>query len=186
MDADGIFKDEGYKLPENFEKEMELYKKDTIKFIAYYKNEPVGTVGLANPKLANRPYALHGIDEKGDHFEIQSLIVSKKHRECSQLVLLGLFKEMYTYSIKNSINSWISFGLRQLYLTIRRYNKRICLVNINGNASEVPLANYLYEHNIFDSCSIMRVEDFQPGKIFLKFMKKRVRKIGNKVRFLFL
>lgn len=185
-DADEIFKNEGYKLPGNFEKEIEIYKKNTIKFIAYYKNKPVGTIGLADPKIANRPYDLHGIDEKGEHFEIQSLIVSKKHRECSQLVLLGLFKEMYLYSIKHSVKSWISFGLRQLYMTLRRYNRNISHISINKNANVLPIARYLYEQNVFDSCSVMNVEGFQPGTICMKFLKKRLRKLENKVRFAFL
>lgn len=185
-DAELIFKNEGYKLPSDLEPEMEMYKKHTIKFIAYHNDVPVGTVGLADPKIANRPFDLHSIDEKGEHFEIQSLIVSKKHRECSQLVLLGLFKEMYTYSISHAIKSWISFGLRQLYITMRRYNKQICLLNVNSAGNKGPLAVYLYENNIFDSCSIMKVEDFQPAQICIKFVKKCLRKTSNKIRFLFL
>jgi len=177
-DSEKIFNAGGYKLPEPLQKEMEAYKTDAIKFIAYHHGKPVGTVGLADPKVINRPYALHGIDEKGEHYEIQSLMVSKEHRECSQLVLLGLFKEMYSWSIRNSVKSWISLGLRQLYITMRRYNKNICLVGINENNYKVPLATYLYENNIFDTCSIMKVEDFAPSRIFMKFIKKRAKKTG--------
>jgi len=177
-DSDKIFNEGGYKLPESFRQEMEVYKTDAIKFIAYYKNKAVGTVGLADPGIRNRPYELHGIDQNGEHFEIQSLVVSKEHRECTQLVLLGLFKEMYAWSLRNSVKSWISFGLRQLYITMRRYNKNICLVGLNENNYRLPLAHYLYENNVFDTCSIMKVEDFTPSRICAKFLKKRLKKIG--------
>src|SRR4051812_47702957 len=80
IDSDNIFDEGGYKLPETFQEEMQLYKANTIKFIAYYKSKPVGTVSLADPNIINRPYRLHGFDEKGEHFEIQSLVVSKGHR----------------------------------------------------------------------------------------------------------
>lgn len=185
-DADLIFRNEGYKLPEDLEQEMEHYKKNTTRFIAYHHGVPVGIVGLADPKKGNRPFELHGVDEKGQHFEIQSLIVSKKHRECSQLVLLGLFKEMYSYSVRNCIKTWISFGLRQLYITMRRYNKHISLAGINAGANKGVLGTYLYENNIFDSYAVMNVTDFEPTGICLKFLRKRLKKTGNKVRFLFL
>ena len=81
-DADKIFNEGGYKLPDTLQKEMEVYKTTAITFIAYHNGRPVGTVSLADPKIVNRPYELHGIDEKGEHYEIQSLVVSKEHREC--------------------------------------------------------------------------------------------------------
>lgn len=175
-DANNIFDEEGYELPEMFMKEMDMYKKDTIKFIAYYKNEPIGTVGLANPRIVNRPYELHGVDEEGTHFEIQSLVVRKEYRDGSQLVMLGLFKEMYRFSVKNQISSWISFGMRNLYLTIRRYNKEIRLVDICEENNKQPLTMYLYDNKIFDTCFTLEVASFAPWNIFKMFVKQRAKK----------
>lgn len=175
--AEKIFDEGGYKLPVNFADEMEPYKEGAVKFIAYHKNKPVGTVGLADPKVANRPFHLHSIDEKGEHFEIRGLVVSKEHRDCTQLVLLGLFKEMYIYSTRNAIRSWISLGLKSLYLTMRRYNRNIQMVTITENNYRMPIAAYMYKHNIFDSCSVMNVADFSPYKICAKFIRKRAKKL---------
>jgi hypothetical protein len=132
-------------------------------------------VGLSDPKVTNRPFDLHGIDEKGEHYEIQSLVVSKNHRDCSQLVLLGLFKEIYIYSLKNSVKSWISLGMKHLYLTLRKYNKNIYTIRMNESYCKQPVAEYLYRNNVFDTCSIMNVEDFEPWKIFTKFLKKKFK-----------
>jgi len=178
-DAERLFRAQGYKLPQDYQHEMYQYKPETIRFIAYYKGEVVGTVSLADPGIVNRPFLLHGLDAAGEHFEIQSLIVSKDHRECSQLVLLGLFKEMYLWSVRNGVRSWISLGLRQLYITMRRYNKQISLLPIAAENRQHPIAAYLYANNIFDSCAIMQVKDFSPCQILVKFLKKRIRKLAN-------
>jgi len=175
-DADKIYNEGGFKFPDILQKEVDFYKKNTLRFIAYYNNMPVGTVSLANPRIVNRPYELHGIDENATHYEIQSLLVSKDHRECSQMVFLGLIKEIYLYSVENGISSWISSGMRNMYLTLRRYNKNIKCIKINKDNCKRPLASYLYDHKIVDTCSIMNVEDFKPTKILIKFLKKQLKK----------
>ncbi len=177
MDAEWLFRTQGYKLPSDFEREMYDYKPEAIRFIAYHMDKVVGTVSLADPAAINRPYLLHGLDADGEHFEIQSLIVSKDHRECSQLVLLGLFKEMYQWSLKNGIRSWISLGLRQLYITMRRYNKQIKLLPIGAENRSHPIAAWLFANHIFDSCAVMYVEDFSPFRILMKFLKKRLKNL---------
>src|ERR1043165_9356048 len=101
-----IYDEEGFSFPEELEEDVRKYKAGTLNFIAYYKNIPVGTVRLADPRVVNRAWDHYGVDKEGQHHEIQSLVVRNGYRDGAQFVMLGLVKKLYVYSLANGIKSW--------------------------------------------------------------------------------
>jgi hypothetical protein len=176
-DIDKVYADEGFSFPETLQEKVRSYKTGTVNFIAYYKNIPVGTVRLADPKIINRPYELYRVDVAGEHYEIQSLLVRKDYRDGSQFVMLGLFKAMYAYSVSHNISSWSSCGARNVYLTMRRLCKKIEIEQVDFKSIDNPLTQYLYQNNIIDTYFTMEVASFEPWNILRKFVKQLVKKL---------
>lgn len=176
-DFETAYKADGFYLPSQLDQMMKEYKSGATHFIAYYRGKAVGTVRLGNPNVKNRPFELHGLDEKAEHFEIQNLMVRKEYRDGSQFVMLGLFKAMYVFSKKNNVFSWISGSTRSVYQTMRRYNKKIEILEHNYHTIRNPLTDYLYANNILDFHYTMRVADFSPKAILKKFISKLSRQI---------
>lgn len=173
-DFDLAYREDGLSFSPEIEETLSRYK-GTIRFIAYYKNQPAGVLRLADPKITNRPRDLHGIDTAGEHFEIQSLAVRKDFREASQFVMLGLFKSMYCYSLRHGVASWICCSSRNVFLTMRRYCKDIQLIDVDFNDRAYPVSQYLYARNVFTTCYSMQVEAFSPWNIFKNFIRFKTR-----------
>lgn len=182
QDFQEVYDTQGFVFPEDVKQTVKSIKSDSIKFIAYYKDLPVGTIALANPKVYNLPFEMLGVDAAGEHFEIQSLVVRKEYRDSSQLVMLGLFKSIYAYSLKHNINSWIAVGMRGVYLTMRRYCKDMQDLKVDFTKQTHPLTKYGYENNIFDTCFTIPVASFSPMSIFKLFVKHRLRKLRNPLK----
>lgn len=166
-----VYEEEGVSFPVDIKEKLNQYKEGTVRFIAYYKNQPAGVVRLGNPKIANRPFGLHGVDPEGRHFEIQSLVVSKDFRDGSQFVMLGLFKTLYCYSLSHGILSWIACSNRNVFLTIRRFIKNVQIIAVDFNDNAYPASRCLRDRNVFDTCYSMQVIDFSPWGIFKKFIR---------------
>jgi hypothetical protein len=179
-DFELAYNEDGFHLPGELHEMNQVYKTGSISFIAYYKGQPVGTARLGNPKVKNRPFELFGLDKEGEHFEIQNLMVKREFRDGAHFVMLGLFKTMYVYSIKNSVASWISGSTRSVYQTMRRYNKEIKILEKKCQHIDHPLTNYVYANNIVDFYYSMNVTDFSPASIFKKF----IRHFSKQVSFL--
>lgn len=176
-DFETLYASGGFHFPEELEAKVNEYKHAAVNFIAYYKGVPVGTVRLGDPNIKNRPFELLGIDEKAEHFEIQSLMVKKEFRDGTHFVMLGLFKAMYVFSIKHSVSSWISGSTRSVYQTIRRYNKNMKIIEQNQQNFESPVANYLFANNIIDFYYTMQVKDFSPQNIFKIFLNQLIKQV---------
>lgn len=177
-DFETIYHEDGFSLPPQLQRMNARYKAGAISFIAYYRKTPIGTARLGNPKIKNRPFELFGLDEKGEHFEIQSLMVKKGFRDGAHFVMLGLFKAMYVYSVKHAIPSWISGSTRSVYLTIRRYNKRIQILEKQCKHINNPLTDYVYANDIVDIYYTMNVADFAPVLIFKKFIRHFMKQMN--------
>lgn len=176
-DIDQLYGKDGFSFPPHLREKVRSYKTGTINFIAYHRNVPVGTVRLGNPKINNRPFELYGVDEAGEHYEIQSLFVKKDYRDGTHFVMLGLFRAMYAYSVNHSIASWSSCGMNNIYMTIRRYCKKIELQDIDFQNISHPLTRYLYANRIIDTYFTMDVSSFEPWDILKKFVKQLVRRM---------
>jgi len=175
-DANQLYSEEAFSFPDELKAQVSAYKKSAINFVAYYNGLPVGMVRLADPRVINRPYELYGMDAAGDHHEIQSLVVKKEFRDGTQFVMLGLFKAMYAYSISHGVNSWNSCGARNVYLTVRRFCKKIETEEVNFAAIENPLTQYLYTNNIIETYFTMNVAAFDPWGIFRKYINKLAKR----------
>jgi|GEM_PF-2855627 len=176
-DACAVYSEEAFSFPEELQESISVYKKGTINFVAYYNNTPVGMVRLADPAVINRPYELYGVDVAGEHYEIQSLVVKKDFREGTQFVMLGLFRAMYGYSVKYGIYSWSSCGARNVYLTVRRFCRKITEEEVDFGAINHPVTQYLFANNIIETYFTMEVAAFEPWRIMKKFVKQRLKKI---------
>lgn len=176
--ATNIYNEQAITFPEHLLEENESFKIAAINFVAYYKGTPVGMVSLGNPKIKNRTYAHFGVDEKGECFEIQGLVVKKEHRDGSQFVMLGLVKTAYQYSMKNGIHYWIAGSTQSLYLTMRQYCKKIEVIAVDYKKLTNPVALFLAENNYVNTFFIMDLTDFKPWKILKRFIKKRMKKLG--------
>lgn len=174
--ANRIYEEQAFSFPTHLEAEIQKYKAGTVNFVAYYNNAPVGMVRLANPKVINRAYELYGLDIAGEHYEIQSLVVKQGHRDGAQFVMLGLVKELYVYSIANSILSWSGCGVKGVYLTIRRYCKKSEVIDVDFKKINNPITQYLYANSIVETYFTMEVASFEPWQIFKKFIKKSAKK----------
>jgi hypothetical protein len=177
QDFQEVYDTQGFVFPEDVKKAIKAIKSDSIKFIAYHKNTPVGTIALANPQTYNLPFEMLGVDEAGEHFEIQSLVVKKEFRDSSQLVMLGLFRSIYVYSRRQGIKSWIAVGMRSVYLTMHRYCKNMQDLKVDFTEQTHLLTKYGYQNNVFDTCFTMQVSAFSPTKIFKLFLKHRFRNL---------
>jgi len=171
-EASAIYNEEAFSFPEHLEADIQRFKAGTLNFIAYHKNDPVGMVRMANPKVINRAYEHYGVDKEGNHHEIQSLVVSKDYRDGAQFVMLGLVKELYVYSVKNSIQTWSACGKRDIYLTMRKYCKDMRVVDVDFKNIDHPVTRYLYANNIVETYFIMNVAAFAPWTILKKCVKK--------------
>jgi hypothetical protein len=167
--------DDGFSFPVEIENAIAKYKAGGVRFVAYCRDRPVGTIRLADPVIANRPLELYGVDPEGESFEIQSLVVAKSFRDGSQFVMLGLFRAMYGYSRRHGIHSWISCSTRNVYLTMRRYSREIRLLPIDFERHPNRVTRYLYNHGIFDTCYTMPVASFAPWPIWKKHLRYRMR-----------
>jgi hypothetical protein len=175
-DANRLYNEEAFSFPDNLKDQVSAYKKSATNFVAYHYGIPVGLVRLADPRVINRPYELYGVDEAGEHYEIQSLVVKKEYRDGTQFVMLGLFKAMYVHSVRHGIGSWNSCGLRNVYLTVRRFCKKIEAEEVNFAAIDNPLTRYLYANRIIDTYFTMAVSAFEPWEIFKQYVNKSLRK----------
>ena len=175
-EANDIYNEEGFSFPEDLEDDVKKYKAGTINFIAYYRNEPVGMVRLADPRIINRAWEHYGVDKDGLHHEIQSLVVRKEYRDGPQFVMLGLVKKLYVYSIGQSIRSWSACGKTNVYMTMRRYCKKTAVIDIDFKSINHPVTQYLYANNIVETYFTMEVASFVPWEILKKYIKKTVKK----------
>lgn len=176
-DANAVYNEEAFSFPEELRETISGYKKGTIYFVAYHYDKPVGMVRLADPQVVNRPYELYGVDVEGEHYEIQSLVVKKGYREGTQFVMLGLFRAMYGYSVKHGIYSWSSCGARSVYLTVRRFCKKIEVEDVDFGAINHPVTQYLFANNIIETYFTMEVAAFEPWLILKKFVKQQLKKM---------
>ncbi len=125
------------------EKELDEYDSRSIHFVAENENkEVVGTIRLilAN-QSENFPFEKHCeifpsvvLPNKKDCGEISRFIIKKEYRKnylhkknknirtkYSQQIMLGLYREMYRYSVKNNIRFWFAAmekGLAKLLLNM--------------------------------------------------------------------
>lgn len=176
-DIDNMYAEEGFTFPDELSDKVRSYKVAGVNFIAYYSGEPVGMVRLADPGVINRPYELYGVDVQGEHFEIQSLLVKRNYREATQFVMLGLFRKMYGYSVKHGVTSWSSCGLRSVYLTMKRFCKKIEVEEVDFANIQHPLTQYLYTHNIIDTYFTMEVTDLEPWDILKRCIRLMLKKM---------
>lgn len=174
-DFNALNQEAGFLFPPDIETRIKPYKDGGVCLIAYHHRQVAGIVRLADPAVANRPFDLYGVDAEGRYFEIQNLLVAPAYRDGSQFVMIGLFRAMYAYSRQHHITSWISCSTRNVYRTMRRYNKNIQVLEVDFSNTNNPVTRYLYEHNIFDTCYTMQVADFSPWKIFVKHLKYKVQ-----------
>jgi len=181
-DINHLYAEEGFSFPDELKPKVIKYKKSTINFIAYHNKMAVGMVRLSDPNVINRPYELYGVDEAGKHYEIQSLVVKKKFRDGTQFVMLGLFKEMYEYSRRNSILYWNSCGARNVYMTMRRYCKEIQQIDIDFDSIRNPLTQFLFTKKIIETYFTMEVDSFEPWKILKKFLRHSVRNAAKSIQ----
>lgn len=175
-DADVIYNEDGHWFPKEVSDDLERYQAGALNIIAYRWGVPAGFVRLGNPKVMNRAYDHLGIDKDGLHPEIQSLIVSKDFRDGAQFVLLGLVKELYTYSVANNITTWSACGKHNLYLTMRRYCKDMRVVKLDTGSMEHPVAQYLYARKMIETYFVMKVSAFAPYSIVKRCVRKMVKK----------
>lgn len=175
-DMDKVYNEEGFSFPEHLQADIQKYKAGALNFIAYHKGIPAGTIRLASPKIVNRAYDHYGVDKEGKHHEIQSLVVSKDFRDGAQFVMLGLVKKIYTYSIANSIPTWSACGKRSLYLTMRKYCKKMEVIDVDFKKINHPVTQFLYANNIVETYFIMEVSGFKPDEILKKLVKKLLKK----------
>jgi len=174
--ANQLYSEEAFSFPDELKEKVSSYKRSAINFVAYHNGVPVGMVRLADPKVINRPYELYGVDAAGAHHEIQSLVVKKEYRDGTQFVMLGLFKAMYAYSVRHGISSWNSCGARNVYLTMRRFCKKIEAEDINFAAIDNPLTQYLFANRIIDTYFTIEVSAFEPWGIFKQYITKLTKK----------
>ena len=175
-DANDLYNGQAFSFPEHLREDVQKYKAGTLNFVAYYKDIPVGMVRLANPKVINRAYEHYGVDLEGAHHEIQSLVVKKEYRDGAQFVMLGLVKELYVYSVANSIHTWSGCGVKNVYLTMRRYCKKIEIIDVDFKSIDHPVTQYLHANNIVETYFTMEVDGFSPWQILKKCIKKLVKK----------
>ncbi len=160
------------------------YRKGTINFIAYYRNEPIGMVQLVDPNVSGaRAYQQFGVDQAGRHYSIQNLAVKKDLKEGEQFVMLGLFKEMYAYSQKYGITYWNSGGARNVYLTMRRYCQEIEKINIDFDSIRNPLTQYLCTKKIIETNFTLEVDALEPWKVLKKFMEHSANSLVRSIQF---
>jgi len=176
-DAHKLFDEDGIRFPAEIEDDLTRFSNGAVNIVAYYRNEPVGMVRIANPKIANRAYAHLGMDKEGAHHEIQGLIVKKEHRDGAQFVMLGLVRKLYTYSVANKIRTWNACGKRELYLTIRRYCKKTEVIEVDFKSIQHPVTRYLYTHGKLETYFIMDLLGFSPSLILMNFLKKHIKSL---------
>jgi hypothetical protein len=177
-DFDSVYKDEGLHFPANLEEMVQAYQAGTVSFVAYCKGVPVGTVRLGDPRIRNRPFELFGLDEKGEHFEIQSLMVKKQFREGTQFVMMGLFKAMYVYSLRNSIRTWISGSTMRVYRAIRRYSPDIRILEKKCQDIDHPLTKYVYDNHIVEFYYSLKVSDISPVNTISRFLSQVAKQVS--------
>ena len=100
-------------------------------FIAYYRNQPIGTVALIDPSKANRLYDGYGINSDASCYEIGGLALKKPYRGNNMIVLLGLIATLYQYSRQHTINHWIAISSRALVKALRRFVEGIEVINVS-------------------------------------------------------
>lgn len=156
-------------------------QENAISFIAYFKNTPVGTVSLYDPSQTNRLYAGFGINEDGVHFEIGSLAIKKEFRDGQMFVFLGLIGAITEYSYKNSVKHWMSISSKNLYRTLRKFNKEIKMVPASTENGKEKFAIMLYDtaqKNIPTNVAFsMEVTSFVPWRIVMNFIKDNLMQL---------
>jgi hypothetical protein len=151
------------------------YKKSTVNFIAYCNNIPVGMVHLCNPTSATRSADLYGPDGNFKYYDIQNLLVKNMDGASTQFIMLGLFKEMYSYSIKHFVLYWNANGCRNVYVTMRRYCQEIERIDIDFDSIRNPLTQYMATKKITGARVSMEVAAIEPWKILKKFVHNTIK-----------
>jgi hypothetical protein len=184
-DMKAIYDQHGFVFPNELQPFVDKYKQGTISFIAYIQNQPAGIVRLGNPNVVNRPYELYGMDKTGESYEIQSLVVCPPFRSGSQLVMLSLLNAIYQHALVNNIQSWCAASRRDVYLTMRKFNPTIQLVDIDFKNIQHPLTQYLVKHKIIERYYRMDVDGFNPSQILTLLIKKLLRDFGFRIKRIF-
>lgn len=155
--------------PEECHDWIERNNEKSIKFVAYHKNEPMGTIALFDPNRANRLYDSCGINENCEFSEVGSLAVKKAYRERQMFVFILLFYALYNYSRKNAIEKWIAISAKAIYWNCKRFAKGIELVKVSTSQGKDPMGIIYREAanrlNPTAVCFTADISSISPGNI---------------------